>query len=44
MFLKLAINSLIDRKGAVSLSVVAKGDSIAILLCRAYRQEVKRNF
>ena len=45
MFLKLAINSLIDRKGAVSLSVVAMAISIAILLgVEHIRQEVKQNF
>ena len=45
MFLKLAFNSLIDRKGAVSLSVVAMAISIAILLgVEHIRQEVKQNF
>ena len=45
MFLKLAVNSLVDRKGAVSLSLAAMAISIAILLgVEHIRQEVKQNF
>ncbi len=45
MFLKLAFKSLIDRRGAVSLSLVAMSVSIAVLIgVEHVRYQIKENF